>query len=154
MKKIYYEKVGRRYVPVYEYDSDFLDAWPRGTHLVTCHPGGVSRRYNIDPDHAAMYAAGLVAEDAISRAIQDASELRPARTPVTPAQQRAWRKLAKELGDELCTLQGNSSRDIAQAGVKAMQAEVKQLMTNPAVKAAYDQLLFLCELTKESEKAN
>jgi len=154
MKKIYYEKVGRKYMPVYEYDNDFLDAWPRGTHLVTCHPGGTSRRYNIDPDHAALYAAGLVAEDAISRAIQDASELRPTRTPVTPAQQRAWRKLAKELGDELCTLQGASSRDIAEAGVRAMKTEADKLMTNPAVKAAYDQFLFLCELTKESEKAS
>jgi hypothetical protein len=146
MKKVYYEKVGRRYVPVYEYDSDFLDAWPRGTHLVSCHPGGVSRRYNIDPDHAALYAAGLVAEDAIARAIQDASELRPARTPVTPAQQRAWRKLAKELGDELCTLQGASSRDIAQAGVKAMQAEADRLMQNTAVKMAYDNFLLVCKL--------
>jgi len=154
MKKIYYEKVGRRYVPVYEYDNDFLDAWPRGTHLVTCHPGGVSRRYNIDPDYAALIAAGIVAEDAIRRAIHDVSELRPARKPVTPAQQRAWRKLAKELGDELCLLQGATAHDIAEAGVKAMQTEADKLMKNPAVKAAYDQFLFLCELTKESEKAS
>ena len=146
MKKIYYEKVGRRYVPVYEYDSDFLDAWPRGTHLVTCQPGGQSRRYNIDPNHAALIAAGIVAEDAISRAIHDASELRPQRTPVTPAQQRAWRKLAKELGDELCTLQGASSRDIAEAGVKAMQAEADKLMAHASVRHAYEQFLLVCKL--------
>ena len=146
MKKTYYEKIGRRYVPVYEYDSDFLDAWPRGTHLVTCHPGGQSRRYNIDPNHAALIAAGIVAEDAISRAIQDASELRPQRTPVTPAQQRAWRKLAKELGDELCTLQGASSRDIAEAGVKAMQTEADKLMAHAGVRHAYEQFLLVCKL--------
>ena len=146
MKKIYYEKVGRRYVPVYEYNSNFLDAWPRGTHLVTCHPGGTSRRYNIDPNHAALIAAGIVAEDAITQAIHDASELRPARTPVTPAQQRAWRKLAKELGDELCTLQGASSRDIAQAGVKAMQAEADKLMAHASVRHAYEQFLLVCKL--------
>ena len=146
MKKIYYEKVGRRYVPVYEYDSDFLDAWPRGTHLVTCQPGGQSRHYNIDPNHAALIAAGIVAEDAITRAIQDASELRPHRTPVTPAQQRAWRKLAKELGDELCTLQGASSRDIAEAGVKAMQAEADKLMAHASVRHAYEQFLLVCKL--------
>jgi hypothetical protein len=146
MKKTYYEKVGRRYVPVYEYDSDFLDAWPRGTHLVSCQPGGQSRRYNIDPNHAALIAAGIVAEDAISRAIHDASELRPQRTPVTPAQQRAWRKLAKELGDELCTLQGASSRDIAEAGVKAMQAEADKLMAHASVRHAYEQFLLVCKL--------
>jgi len=146
MKKTYYEKIGRRYVPVYEYDSDFLDAWPRGTHLVTCQPGGVSRRYNVDPDYAALIAAGIVAEDAIRRAIHDASELRPARTPVTPAQQRAWRKLAKELGDELCLLQGASSRDIAEAGVKAMQAEANKLMAHASVRHAYEQFLLVCKL--------
>jgi hypothetical protein len=153
MKKIYYEKVGRKYVPVYEYDNDFLDAWPRGTHLVTCHPGGTSRRYNIDPDYAALYAAGIVAEDAISRAMQKASELRPTRTPVTPAQQRAWRKLAKELGDELCTLQGASSRDIAEAGVRAMKTEVDRLMTNAAVRAAYEQFVLLCRLTQPQPRS-
>ena len=63
MKKIYYEKVGRKYVPVAEYDSDYLDAFPKGSTLVICHPGGQSRRYNIDPDYAALIAAARVAED-------------------------------------------------------------------------------------------
>lgn len=57
MKKIYYEKIGRKYVPVREYDSDFMDAWPKGTHLVMSYPGGQSKRYNIDPNYAAMIAA-------------------------------------------------------------------------------------------------
>lgn len=54
MKKIYYEKQGRRYVPVYEYDSEFLDSFPKGNHLVMVYPGGSSRRYNIDPNYAAL----------------------------------------------------------------------------------------------------
>ena len=36
MKKIYYEKVGRRYKPVAEYDPDYLDSFPKGSHLVMC----------------------------------------------------------------------------------------------------------------------
>jgi hypothetical protein len=111
MKKIYYEKKGRRYVPVAEYDSDHLDSFPKGNHLVMCYPGGTSRRFNIDPALAPMIAAGRYAEDAISRAISKAAELRPQRTPITEAQQKAWRKLAKEMGDELCTLTGLSVRD-------------------------------------------
>jgi hypothetical protein len=31
-----------------------------------------------------------------------------------------------------------------------MQAEAEQLMTNPAVKLAYEQFLFVCELTKKN----
>ena len=103
-KKVYYEKKGRRYVPVQEYDGDFMDSYSKGTHLLMVYPGGQSRRYNIDPNYAALIAAGRVAEDAICRAISKASEMRPQRTPITPGQKKAWEKLAKELGDELCPL--------------------------------------------------
>ena len=149
MKKIYYEKVGRKYVPVSEYDNDFMDGLTRGTHLVMSYPGGQSRRYNIDPNYAAMIAAGRVAEDAICKALNKASEMRPARTPITPAQQRAWKKLAKEFGDELCTLNGASIHDIAEAGVKAMMAEADKLLANPTVRLAYEKFLFVAELTKD-----
>jgi hypothetical protein len=149
-KKIYYEKRGRRYVPVAEYDGDFMDSYTHGTHLLMVYPGGQSRRYNIDPAYAPMIAAGRVAQDAICRAISKASEMRPARTPITPGQKKAWEKLAKELGDELATLHGLCVHDCAEAGVKAMQAEADKLMTNPAVRLAYEQFLLVCELTKKN----
>jgi hypothetical protein len=152
VKKVYYEKVGRKYVPVAEYDSEYLDAFPKGSTLVICHPGGQSRRYNIDPDYAALIAAARVAEDAMMQAMGKASELKPTQTPVTPAQQRAWKKLAKEFGTELCTLNGASSYDIVQAGLKALEDEAAKLLTNEAVKAAYDQFLFVCALTKQQRK--
>lgn len=148
-KKIYYEKRGRRYVPVAEYDNDLMDSFHKGTHLVMVYPGGTSRRFNIEPALAPMIAAGRHAEDAICRAINKASELRPSKTPITEAQQRAWRKLAKEMGEELFMLHGPSTRDIAEAGVQAMQAEADKLMTHPAVRDAYKQFLMVCELTKE-----
>jgi len=151
VKKILYEKVGRRYVPVAEnYDDHYT--FPKGNHLVMCYPGGESRQFNIDPNYAALIAASRVAEDAMCKALNKASELRPARTPITPAQQRAWKKLAKEFGDELCTLNGASIHDIAEAGVRALQQEADKLLTNATVKEAYDQFLFVCALTKKQEK--
>jgi len=149
MKKIYYEKKGNRYVPIAEYDSDWMDSFHKGNHLVMVYPGGQSRRFNIDPNYAAMIAASRVAEEAIIRAMHKASELKPVRTPITEGQRKAWKKLAKEFGDELCTLNGASSHDIAEAGVKAMMAEADQLMTNPAVKKAYEHFLLVAELTKD-----
>lgn len=149
-KKIYYEKVGRKYVPISEYDSNFMDSFTKGTHLVEVYPGGTSRRFNIDPDYAGLIAASRVAEDAMCKALNKASELRPARTPITPAQQRAWNKLAKEFGDELCTLNGASIHDIAEAGIKALQKEANVLYSNTAVKKAYNHFILLCELTKET----
>lgn len=150
MKKIYYERVGRKYVPVAEYDNDLLDAFTKGTHLVQVYPGGSSRRYNIDPAYAPMIAAGRVAEDAICRAISKAGELRPKQTLLTEGQRKAWAKLAKEMGDELCTLHGLSVHDCAEAGVKAMQEEADRLMTNPMVRKAYERFLFIAELTREN----
>lgn len=151
MKKIYYVKEGRRYVPVAEYDNDLMDSFHKGNHLVMVYPGGTSRRFNIEPALAPMIAAGRLAEDAICTALNKASEMRPARTPITPAQQRAWKKLSKEFGDELCTLYGACVRDIAEAGVKAMQDEADKLMQHESVKLAYEQFLLVCKLTKESQ---
>jgi hypothetical protein len=152
MKKVYYEKIGRRYHPVAEYDNDLLDSFPKGAHLVLCYPGGSSRRFNVEPNHAAMIAAGRVAEEKISEVIRKASELSPQRTPLTPKQLKAWQNLAKEFGEELCTLQGASTRDIAEAGVKAMIEEAEQLMSNPAVKKAYEHFQLVCELTREQHE--
>lgn len=96
-----------------------------------------------------MIAAGRVAEDAMSRAISKASELRPQQTPLTEGQRKAWKKLAKEFGNDLATLQINSARDIAEAGLKAMMEEADKLLTNPTVRKAYEKFLFVSALTKD-----
>jgi hypothetical protein len=151
MKKIFYEKVGGRYKPVYEYDQTMMDAFPKGNHIVMCYPGGQSRRYNIDPNYAAMIAAGRVAEDAISKVIMDASALRvPARDqPLTPKQKAAWEALAESFGQEKYALEWCSYREAAEAGVAAMQAEADKLMQHPSVKKAFDRFLTVCALTKD-----
>lgn len=151
MKKIYYEKVGRKYEPVAEYDSDYLDSFPKGDHLVSVYPGSTSRRFRIDPALAPMIAAGRYAEDRICREIAKAAELRPPRSPITEEQRRAWNALAEAFGDELCTLQGLSIHDCAEAGVKAMQEEADKLMKNEGVRKAYDHFMLMCELAKEND---
>jgi len=150
MKKVFYEKVGRRYRPVYEYDSTLMDAFPEGAHLVMCYPGGKSVRFNVDPNRAAMIAAGRVAEDAISQAVVQASLMRPRNNPVTEEQRVAWENLCKAFGTERYYVEIPSAREIAEAGVKAMQAEAEQLMQDPAVRQAYEHFQLLCELTKKS----
>ena len=154
MKKIYYEKVGRRYVPVAEYDSTLLDSFPKGSHLVMCYPGGSSRRFNIDPNYAAMIAAGRVAEDAISQAVVKASEMRPHNKPITEKQQKAWKALAKAFDNDRYYIEIPSAREIAEEGIKAMQVEADKLMSNPAVRRSYERFLLVCELTKERERSN
>ena len=152
MKKIYYEKRGRRYVPVSEYDSEYLDSFSKGTHIVMCYPGGQSRRYNIDPNYAAMIAAGRVAEDKISEALRKASDLRPKSKPLTPGQKTAWDNLVKEFGEEARMLEWPSAREACEEAVKAMQAEADKLMKHDSVRKAYDHFQLMCELTKEKHE--
>ena len=155
-KKIYYEKVGRKYVPVSEYDSEYLDSFTKGTHLVDVYPGGSSRRFNIDPAYAPMIAAARVAENAISKSIMDASALRvPERQkPLTPAQLKAWKALAKAFGEERYALEWCSYREAAEAGIKAMQEEADKLLQHASVRKAYDHFMLMCELTKETTHAS
>jgi ribosomal protein S11 len=156
MKKVFYEKVGRRYKPVYEYDQTLMDAYPKGTHIVMCYPGGKSTRYNIDPNYAAMIAAGRVAEDAISKKLMEASEIRMQRKdrerPLTEGQKAAWENLVKEFGVSARQLEWPSIREVAEAGVQAMQEEAQMLMSNPSVRKAYERFLMICELTKADDR--
>jgi len=149
-KKIFYEKVGRRYKPVYEYDQELLDSFSKGTHMVNVYPGGKSTRYNVDPAYAPMIAAGRVAEDAISRHIMETSKMRmPSRSkPLTEEQRAAWHALSKAMGKESYALEFCSYREAAEEGVKAMADEAEKLLQHESVKQAYEHFLLLCELTK------
>jgi hypothetical protein len=148
-KKIFYEKVGRRYVPVSEYDTEFVDAWPKGTHLIMSYPGGQSRKYNINPNYAAMIAAGRVAEDAICSAMVKADEVRPQRKALTPEEHAAWMNLIEVWGDEARSLRRPAIRDVAEAAVKAMQEEADKLMEHESVRKAFDHFQLVCQLVKE-----
>ena len=151
MTDTYYVKEGRKYRPVSYYDSKVMDGFGVGTHIVMVYPGGSSRRYQIDPNYAAMIAAGRVAEDAVSQALVKASEMRPHRKPLTLEQQEAWAQLNKAFGDERYTVEIPSAREIAEEGVKAMMREADELLRNPVVKRAFDRFLFIAELTREHE---
>lgn len=154
MKKLFYIKEGRKYVPVSEYDSDLLDAFTKGTHMVQVYPGGSSRRYNIEPAYAPMIAAGRVCEDAISRVIMEHSALRvpEKHKPLTEEQRTAWEAFNRAMGDERFALEWCSYREAAEAGVKAMMDEANILLSNPAVKKAWDNFMLVCELTKENRE--
>lgn len=148
--KIYYEKVGHKYVPVAEYDSDFMDSFRKGNHLVMCYPGGTSRRFNIEPALAPMIAAGRFAEDEMCRLmILKATEMRPQSTPITPAQKEAWEKLSESFGQTSTVLQGASVRDIVDSGLAVLQQEAEKLMKHEAVKQAYEQFLLVAALAKD-----
>lgn len=140
-------------MPVSEYDSDLMSSMPRGNHLIMSYPGGASTRFSVDPAYAPMIAAGRFAEDAIVTAMYTESEARPKERPITKRQRAAWEEMKAAFGDELFSLTFKSCRDLAEAGVTAMQKEADKLMQHPAVRDAYEQFQLVCKLTKEQQDA-
>lgn len=154
MKKTYYEKVGRKYIPVSEYDQDLTYALPKGSHLIVCYPGGQSTRYNVNPNHVALLAACRVAEDAISNAIMKATELRlgykSRERPLTPEQKAAWEHLVEVFGPDAKQLEWPSARGAAEDAAAAILKEAEKLMSVPSVQKAYEHFMMVVELTKDN----
>lgn len=150
MKKIFYEKVGRKYVPVSEYDSELLAALPKGAHLIICNPNSTSYRYNIDPDYAPLIAAAYAAEDVLANAIVTASEMKLNNVrEITPEQHAAWQNMVRVFGDRGRAIQYPSAQEIALKGLEALVGKAKSLTENAAVKNAFEQLKMLCKLVEQ-----
>lgn len=146
MQETYYIKKGRRYVPVGYYDSNVLDAMPKGHHLITVTANGRSGRYDIDPALAPLIAASITAENAIVKELIDQQRLRPYDKKLTPEQHSAWLKLIEVIDDT--RLIRNSAADVARAATQALINEADKLLKNPAVRSAYEEFVLLAKLTK------
>ena len=152
-KRVFYEKIGRRYRPCYEWDQGLMDAMPRGSHLVMCYPGGQSRAYNIDPNYAALIAAGRVAQEPMREAIKQAAAMHRDKNngELTVKQKEAWENFVKVMGESGRYVHYKSVHDIADAGIRALEKEAATLMEHPAVRDAYERFLLVCKLTKEKQ---
>ncbi len=148
-KTVFYKKIGRKYVPVSEYDSELMDSIPKGNHIVMCYPGGQSIRYNIAPALAPMIAAGRYAEEKMLHTMRLIGEARPSVIHLTEEQQQAWKIMQEALGEDRFYLTYPSHFEIVQEGIKAMQAEADKMLQHPSVRDAYDQFMMVYQLVKE-----
>jgi len=92
-----YEKRGRRYIPVAEYDAAALDALPEGFHLVHVEPGVRTWRLRIEPDQAPLIAALQEHRTDLSERIMAAT--RPRIRALSARERRAaaaWREVMGE----------------------------------------------------------
>jgi hypothetical protein len=80
-----------------------------------------------------------------------ASEMRPHKTPITEEQRQAWENLAEAFGNERYYIEIPSAREVAEAGVKAMQLEADRLMKHESVRKAYEHFQLMCKLVSETE---
>lgn len=147
----FYKKIARRYVPVMEHDSEVMDGLPYGEHLISVRPGSESRRHHIDPALAPMIAAGLYAEDDMSRAIYNAMELRPQPMPLSDQQRALLQQLTDSMNDHDIRWVRACAQEAARAGIAALQQEAQRRLSHPAVKAAYEHFLVVAKLAEKHD---
>lgn len=152
MKTIFYKKVGKRYVPAKMLDDNVLKAYPIGSHVIVVDKSWTSRTYNIDPDFPALKAASMSISHKLANILAEESKMR-INKQLTPAQHAAWRNLEKELG-ETAYLEYPSMVEIAEKFLSILEEETKKVITNPAVKIAYEQFELIYKLTKNQEVKN
>lgn len=146
----FYVKRGRRYYPVSQWDPELDRAMPLGDHLVSVRENSETRRHCIEPALAPMIAAGLVAEEAMSRAVYNAMELRPQSPGFTAQQQKLIKELTHSMnGADMRWLRG-SAQDAARAGVEAMIEEAQRIMQSPAARRAYEDFLLVAALARKN----
>lgn len=150
--EVFYKKVGDKYVPISYYNSNLIDGFTVGAHLVVKQGGMTSVRHNVSPAVAPMLAAGILINDKMAMAIRNGSEMRPSKIAITQEEADCWEELKRLSGDGRFYIQFPSAADAVDAGLAALQEEVTKLMTNDAIKAAYEHFQFLCELSYAQPK--
>ena len=150
----FYVKRGRRYYPAQHWDPELDRAMPPGDHLVSVRANAETRRYRIEPALAPMIAAGLVAEEAMSRAVYNAMELRPESPGFTARQRELIAELTASMNRDDARWLRSSAQAAAQAGVGALQAEAQRILENPAARRAYEDFLLVAELTRRDKDRN
>ncbi len=155
MKEVFYKKVGRRYVPVREYDSNLHNALYKGTHLILhITPGSTSYYHNIEPAFAPVLAAAKYAEDVLSKNIVKATELRMSTRgdrKLTTEQHEAWKHLVELFGEDARQLEWPSARGAAEEVVTTLAEEADKMLKVPAVKLAYEHFMMVYKLTKDEQ---
>jgi len=129
---VLYEKRGRRYYPISEYDSKVTDAFPEGFTLVHVKPGVESRNYHVTPAVPEVLAAAKLLEDAMLDAMHKAAKYKPEPIPVAEEEREAWNKLEaileknESMERRSLRLWGCSAHDMVQAGVKVLEEYLRE----------------------------
>ena len=151
-KTYYIKNDDGEFVPVSRHDNDLMSALPYGSHLIRVHPGRQSRRFNVEPDYAAVIAAIEYARDAIIDEIVIASRARPASAPLTKMQVEAWDNMKEAFGDGLHQINYPSAHEIVDNALSELQFMVNEITSNENVKRAYEEFVLMAKLCGQKKQ--
>jgi hypothetical protein len=141
----YYKRVDNgKYQEIGECEPELWDSVPEGVHMIVKDKNTQSRRHKVDPAWIPVLAVMMLQRDNFCNAVYKASEARPQRTLINEQERYLWEELKKVSDVNYITYP--SSHDICEKSYEFIQAEVDKLLTNVAVKEAYDNFLVMCKL--------
>ena len=114
MKKVFYEKVGNRYIPVREYDDQLLSALNKGNYFISIKPGSTSYRSTSFKSVEEFEILGTLLnyEDALMKNINSIIQLKSNREPITLEQQQAWLALEKTFSNDKVSIYAPSLQEM------------------------------------------
>jgi len=119
-----YEKHGRRYYAAAE--TETMNSYPLGTHIVRVTPGWIGRRFNIPADFDALDAALEEFSGDLQDALREALTMRPESRLLTARQVKAWGALRKALGGGACALETPSIAEAVQTAIDAFRKRIRE----------------------------
>ena len=125
MKRVFYEKVGRRYVPVSMHDGDLYTALPVGTHLIVkVDPGMTTTVRNIDPGRELAVAVMVVIRSKLIEALSRELDIRPGRNAApTKLEKAVFAELQERLPSRIVAHRQNIS-DAVMAAIKTVEETI------------------------------
>jgi hypothetical protein len=110
-----FQKRGRRYFPVAEYDPLITESFEYGHHLVSVSPGLKMTTYQVEPEQAPILAALREHRETLAKAIKEASAKRPSSGRLTQRELAAFQVWKEMIGQDAFTILVPSAFDILDA---------------------------------------
>ena len=131
------------------FDSRVWDSLPQGSHLIVVDGAWQAQRRNVRPDQARVLAVAKLLEKKLCDHISDALHFKP-KKKMSEEQIEAWNSVRDVLGET--TLSTESVADAVQGAVESLEAECEEVLEDPAIKKAWEQLDLLISLKSNCVK--
>lgn len=126
----WYEKRGRRYVPVAEHEMRGWDVWTEGTYLVSVKPGVRSTMRLVSPASGEVEAAIKIVKDGMLSAMlqmnQSAGEPMAKTEEDRERAKKAHAAYMEIMGDRGAWFKGVSMHDVIDAGLSVLREHMKK----------------------------
>jgi len=145
---IYYKKnADGEFEPAAMRGDEFDRVYEQGATLVVVDGNWSSHIYNVRPNHAAVIASLKLFREKLTNSLANNMKLRPRQKSLTAEQHAAWQTLNELLDDPV--LEYPSIVEAVDTALEDFEDTTANLLKDPSIRRAYEQLEMLIELKGE-----